>query len=269
MVYHDPAGRMREQIERTLPIITSIFPNVIVQASGTANEQSLRVFQGAGVKVYAARSSTATNGSGIGRLRRHVVEQAVHDTSDSHLIYCDADRVLHWAEYYAEEFRSISEAICQFDFTVLGRTSRAFESHPRTQRDTETIINRLFGQISGFDWNDVTSGARGLSRAAAEAIVAHVDDDELSTDVSWPLYLRRDGARSRWSLGYLETEGLEFETADRFGDKIAAAGGLATWLDRLENDPQEWIARLNLARIEIEAMLPYAQSTGVAHYASR
>ena len=155
----------------------------------------------------------------------------------------------------------------RFDFTVLGRTPRAFESHPHTQRDTETIINRLFGQISGFSWNDVTSGARGLSRAAAEMIVAHVEDDELSTDVSWPLYLQRHGARSArsvWSLGYLETEGLEFETADRFDDEIAVAGGLAAWIDRLENDPQEWVFRFDLARIEIEAMLPYVKSEPVA-----
>ncbi len=203
----------------------------------------------------------------IGRLRRQSVEQALRDTSNSHIIYCDADRVLHWAEFYPAELQTISEAVRRFDFTVLGRTPRAFESHPHTQRDTETIINRLFGQISGFSWNDVTSGARGLSRAAAEMIVAHVEDDELSTDVSWPLYLQQHGARSArsaWSLGYLETEGLEFETADRFGDEIAVAGGLAAWIDRLENDPQEWVFRFDLARIEIEAMLPYVKSEPVA-----
>ncbi len=260
MVYHDPAGRMCEQIERTLPIIMSIFPDVIAQTNATANEQSLLILQRAGVKVYTTQSTSASNGSRIGRLRRQVVEHALRDTHDSYIIYCDADRVLHWAEYYAEEFRATSEAVRKFDFTVLGRTPRAFESHPRTQRDTETIINRLFGQISGFSWNDVTSGARGLSRAAAEVIVAQVEDDELSTDVSWPLYLQQ---HSGWSLGYLETDGLEFETADRFGDEVAAAGGLAAWLDRLENDPREWAARLELARVEVAAMLPYVQSDGM------
>jgi hypothetical protein len=164
------------------------------------------------------------------------------------------------ADELRQSERSISEAVRQFDFTVLGRTPRAFDSHPRTQRDTETVINRLFGQVSGYSWNDVTSGARGVSRAAAEVIVAQVDDDELSTDVSWPLYLQHHGA---WSIGYVETEGLEFETADRFADEVAATG-YAAWLDRLENDPQEWAFRFDLARVGIEALLPYTGTVATA-----
>ena len=109
MVYHDPTGRMREQIERTLPIITSIFPEVIVQASATANEQSLLIFQHAGAAVYSTRSDSAPNGSRIGRLRRQSVEQALRDTSNSHIIYCDADRMLHWAEFYPAELRRLAK----------------------------------------------------------------------------------------------------------------------------------------------------------------
>jgi hypothetical protein len=270
MVYHDPAGRMLDQLNRTLPVIMSMFADVIVRASATANQQGKQLLKAAGAAVFparsvrAARSSPAPNGRhradgiGIGRLRRSVVELAFQHSAASHAIYCDADRVLHWAEFFPDEFRAISEAVRQFDFTVLGRTPRAFESHPRTQRDTETVINRLFGQVSGFSWNDVTSGARGVSRAAAEAIVANVEDDELSTDISWPLYLQHhDG----WSIGYVETEGLEFETADRFADEVAAAGGYAAWLDRLENDPHEWAFRFDLARVEIEALLPYVRNS--------
>lgn len=262
MVYHDPAGRMLDQLARTLPVITSIFAEVIVQASASANQQGVRLLKDAGAHVFPARLTSAPNGPhradgiGIGRLRREVVRLAFQHTTASHAIYCDADRVLHWAEFYPDEFRSISEAVRQFDFTVLGRTPRAFESHPRTQRDTEVIINRLFGQVSGLPWNDVTSGARGLSRAAAEVIVANVADDELSTDISWTMYLHRHGAQRAWSIGYVETEGLEFETADRFADEVSAIG-YAAWLDRLENDPHEWAFRFDLARVEIEALLPY------------
>ena len=263
MVYHDPVGRMLDQLSRTLPAITSIFADVIVQASTAANEHGLRLFEQAGAVISPTRSIPATNGSrwasgaGIGRLRRSVVDLAFRHSAASHAIYCDADRVLHWAEFYADEFRSISEAVRAFDFTVLGRTPRAFDSHPRTQRDTETIINRLFGQVSGFAWNDVTSGARGLSRAAAEVIVANVEDDELSTDISWTMYLHH---HSDSSIGYIATEGLEFETADRFAAEISAIG-YAAWLDRLENDPHEWAFRFDLARVEIEALLPYIQNS--------
>ncbi len=260
LLYHDPAGRLVDQLGRTLPTLTSIFDEVIVQASSRANQRGVQLLRDAGAHVFPARLSSAPNGPhradgiGIGRLRREVVRLAFQHTTASHAIYCDGDRVLHWAEFYPDEFRSISEGVRQFDFTVLGRTPRAFESHPRKQRDTEVIINRLFGQVSGLPWNDVTSGARGLSRAAAEAIVANVEDDELSTDISWTLYVQQNKA---WSIGYLEADGLEFETADRFADEVAAAGGVAAWLNRLENDPHEWAFRFDLARVEIEALLPY------------
>jgi hypothetical protein len=55
-------------------------------------------------------------------------------------------------------------------------------------------------------------------------------------------------------------EGLEFETADRFADEISAIG-FAAWLDRLENDPHEWAFRFDLARVEIEALLPYVRNS--------
>jgi hypothetical protein len=271
MVYHDPAGRMLDQLARTLPVIRSIFADVIVQASATAHQQGKHLLERAGAQVFSARleqsarSASVPNGrwasgAGIGRLRRNTLELAFQHSAASHAIYCDADRVLHWAEFYPDEFRSVSEAVRAFDFTVLGRTPRAFESHPRTQRDTETVINRLFGQVSGFAWDDVTSGARGVSRAAAEVIVAQVEDDELSTDISWPMYLLHHSAQHAWSIGYIETEGLEFETADRFADEISAIG-YAAWLDRLENDPHEWAARFDLARVEIEALLPYVEDS--------
>lgn len=260
---------MLDQLSRTLPVITSIFDEVIVQASATANQQGKYLLERAGAKVFSARLISTPNGShradgiGIGRLRRNTLELASQHSAASHAIYCDADRVLHWAEFYPDEFRAVSEAVRAFDFTVLGRTPRAFESHPRTQRDTETVINRLFGQVSGFAWNDVTSGARGVSRAAAEVIVAQVEDNELSTDISWPMYLQHHGEPRSWSIGYVEAEGLEFETADRFADEVSAIG-YAAWLDRLENDPHEWAFRFDLARVEIEALLPYTETAATA-----
>ena len=39
------------------------------------------------------------------------------------------------------------------------------------------------------------------------------------------------------------TEGLEFETADRYGDQVAAAGGVEAWKARLDADPRRWAER--------------------------
>jgi hypothetical protein len=144
----------------------------------------------------------------------------------------------------------VARRVPEHDFTVLGRTPRAFESHPRIQRDTEAIVNHVFSTVSGHAW-DVTAATRGLSRQAAEAILAGCPDIEVSTDVSWPLYLVRMGG---FTLSYLETDGMEFETPDRYEDQIGQAGGLAQWIARLDADPRNWAHRLDMARVEVEAM---------------
>jgi hypothetical protein len=134
----------------------------------------------------------------------------------------------------------------------LGRTPRAFASHPRIQRDTEAIVNQVFATLSGREW-DVTAAARALSRRAAEAVIHGCPDETVGTDVSWPLFAARAGL----TLGYIATEGLEFETADRHADEVAAAGGLGRWLDQIDANPRRWIERLEIAKIEVEATLPY------------
>ncbi len=62
-----------------------------------------------------------------------------------------------------------------------------------------------------------------------------------------------------FGLGYIATEGLEFETADRFADQIEQAGGLANWMAQLDASPQQWAFRLELARIEVESAVPYTK----------
>jgi hypothetical protein len=143
------------------------------------------------------------------------------------------------------------------DWTILGRTPAAFASHPAVQRDTEALVNRMFGAITGLPW-DVTAAARGLSRRAVDALVAGCPDNAISVDVSWPLHLWRAGS---FTLAYRSVDGLAFETPDRFAPEIAAAGGHAPWLAQLDADPRHWARRLELARVMMTAMEPYAPRT--------
>src|SRR5258706_89934 len=85
---------------------------------------------------------------------------------------------------------------------------------------------------------DLLAGAaRGISRRAAAAILAGCHEQSVGTDVAWPLFLQR---RAGFTIGYYATEGLEFETADRYADQVAAAGGLEAWMAQLDADPQRW-----------------------------
>jgi len=105
--------------------------------------------------------------------------------------------------------------------------------------------------VSGYRW-DITAAARGLSRRVAGAIVEGCLDEGISVDASWPLFIQHAGG---YSLGYIAAEGLEFETGDRNANEISAAGGSASWVDQLDADPHRWSHRLNLARLEVDAML--------------
>jgi len=195
---------------------------------------------------------TQTGFSHIGHFRRATVELALQSACDF-IFYCDFDRALHWMEYHPQELREVTRQITAFDFTVLGRTPRAFATHPRIQRDTEEIINHVFARITDRAW-DVTAASRGLSRRAAEVIVTGCLDDQISVDVTWPLCMQQRGG---FTFGYVETEGLEFETPDRFPGEVAQAGGVAAWSEQLDDDPQHWTNRLELARVEVEAMIPF------------
>ncbi len=253
LIQHDPRGLLFDQTVRALPQLQRLFADMAVHASATTDGHSLEYLAQHRVRVEA--EATQTGFSYIGRFRRAAVELALRD-SDDFILYCDFDRVLHWIEHSPQELAEVAQQIAAHDFTVLGRTPRAFATHPRIQRDTEAIINHVFARVFDQAW-DVTAGARGLSRRAAEAIVAGCLDDQISTDVTWPLFIR---GRGEFSFGYLETEGLEFETPDRYLDEVVRAGGVARWSEQLDDDPQHWAHRLELARIEVEALIPFNQS---------
>jgi hypothetical protein len=254
LIHYDPTGALFEQAVRVLPHLQHIFVDIAVFANAATAPRSIDYLRQHNVRVVAEATQVGLNH--LGWFRRAAVQLALHGPCPF-ILYCDFDRILHWMEFHPQELIDVAQQIDAYDFTILGRTARAFATHPRLQRDTEAIINHVFERITNRAW-DTGAGARGLSRRAAEAIVTGCLDDQISNDVTWPLCLRQRGG---FTLGYIEVEGLEFETADRFPAEVARAGSVARWSEQLDDDPQHWATRLELARIEVEAMLPFVRST--------
>ncbi len=253
VIQYDPNGALFDQTVRVLPRLQQVFSDIAVFANAATAPRSIEYLRQLGARVTAEAAQVGLNH--VGWFRRAAVQLALQGPC-AFILYCDFDRILHWMEFHPQELRDVAQQLARYDFTVLGRTARAFSTHPRIQRDTEAIINHVFERVSGWAW-DTGAGARGLSRRAAEAIVTGCLDDQISNDVTWPLCLRQRGG---FALGHLESEGLEFETPDRFPAEVARAGGVAQWSEQLDDDPQHWANRLELARIEVEAMLPYARN---------
>jgi hypothetical protein len=253
--HHDPDGQMIAQAARVLPALRKRFAALrlfLTPQSAAAAADQLRA---GGADVQVGGSDLPLGHLHLGRWRRAALAAALAGSpAAGHYLFCDFDRALHWAESFPAELDAALRTITAYDCTVIGRTPRAFASHPAAQRETEALANRVFALVSGRSW-DVMAAARGLSRAAAALIVATSTDDSVGSDCSWPLLVRGAGGMH---MGYLETEGMEFETLDRLGDAIDAAGGRQAWIDRFDSDPQQWLARLDLARAEVAAAMAYA-----------
>ena len=189
----------------------------------------------------------------IGTARRAALRAALDDGHDAYLAI-DFDRWLHWAGTYPEELAGLPARIDRQRprrwYACLGRTARAFATHPTVQRLTETVTNSAISLALGRRL-DAVAGASWLSRAGAELILPHSIETTNATDLEWPALIARVDARR---IGMVRCEGLEFETAAFYPDAVATAGGLEAWLRLTYDHPESWRARTQLSADSIAAL---------------
>ncbi len=249
--HHDPDGRLYQQMVRVFPQVAAATDGIAILLTPTSVPLTRDWLRQTSATVLVAEADEPIGHLHLGRWRRGAVQTALAAfPTASHFLFCDLDRVLHWVEYWPDEFTATLAVIPEADVTVLGRTPRAFASHPRAQVATEAIVNEVFARVTGLPW-DVMAAARGLSRRAAELIVTASRDDSIGADCSWLRLAQRAGL----GLAYRVTEGLEFETLDRYLDEVTALGGSQAWLDRFDADPHNWLMRIDLARAAVAAFL--------------
>jgi hypothetical protein len=164
---------------------------------------------------------------------------------------CDFDRWLHWARFWPQELAALPARVVQLGggrrispwYVCLGRTARAFATHPAAQRLPETATNRALSAAAGRPL-DAVAGAAWLTPEAVKIILAGSREPTAATDLEWPaLILQHDPSRLRG----LRCEGLEWETPDFHAAEIMTTGGLAAWTRATFDTPAVWAARLRLA----------------------
>jgi hypothetical protein len=192
--------------------------------------------------VGARLTTNPTNSDELGWQRLRAVREAATLAPAVHL--CDFDRLLHWWRYWPDELDAIIARIQSADLLLLGRTERAWATHPAHQLTTEQQANRLVSRLYGAEV-DVCSGSRGLSRRAVEYLAERGRVHDVGTDGEWPILLRR--AKENFRCEQVLTEGLEFETGDRFPGEVARAGGLAAWNAARDREAERWAFRVRLA----------------------
>jgi hypothetical protein len=250
---HQPTDALDEFTRTALPQLQALYGALVFLCTKTTWAGTLALLRESGAKVHHERQQPVNLG-GIGRVRRRALRLGL-TTEYDHLHLCDFDRILHWAVHYPDELRQVIGEITNYDLLILGRTERAFATHPPYQVETERLANLVFSQVYGQE-RDITSGSRGLSRRAAELLLTHSREEGAGVDAEWPLIV---GCFPELRSGYILCEGLEFETADRCHAEIAQAGGLEHWLKAQSARPELWVQRLRVACEIAEAALRAAE----------
>jgi hypothetical protein len=250
---HQPDERLASLVEAQLPVLANRYAALTAYCSQETHPTILDLLRGHGAAVHVDGGESAGIYR-IGHVRRAAVRAGLR-AGTSHLQMCDFDRAIHWVAHYPQELEAVIASIASYDLLVLGRTDRAWTTHPPYQAETEPLFNRVFALVTGLSW-DVGAGSRGLSRRAVETLLEISQERTVGVDAEWPLLLlKRDGFR----VGYRSCEGLEFETADRFGPEIGAAGGYGAWEAQVSADPDQWVFRLQVALLIAEAAVRYGQ----------
>jgi hypothetical protein len=188
-----------------------------------------------------------------GHARRTSVVKAYHEGHPA-ILYVDLDRWLHWLMTYPDELRGLPARIATESseawYVCLGRTPRAFATHPEVQRVAERATSRAFELVIGREI-DATAGGCCLTADAAELVANHSTEATMGTDLEWPALVWKQDPRR---LATLAVEGLEFETAAFAGEAITAAGGRDAWDAQTYQTPTMWRQRLQLAADSVAAL---------------
>lgn len=241
----NPRGELG-RLQRLLPRLGQVYAQrVIVLKPGTA-PALIETLAQAGVRTF-----TPPEWSG-GRLM--ALTQAL-ETDAAHIHYADMDRLLRWVETRPDEWQAALQSLVQTDYLLMGRSARAYATHPRALVETERISNRVVSQLVGRAV-DVSAGSKGFSRRAAEFLAANCQPGfALGTDGEWTVLLQRAGVH--WQ--YLECDGLDWESADRYQEAAADEAQQAQSAAAYDADPAHWAYRTEVALEVVEQALAASQ----------
>lgn len=241
-ILHDPENRQFNVAKTELNKLGQIYPAIFVIATKKVSSQLIDALRSQGADIKQKDSS-------VGEARRKVLQLGLNKGCDF-FHYCDFDRIIHWIKTFPEELpKSVFPNIQKYDYLIISRTPRAFNTHPEVQQKMEGISSRIFSLYFGQSV-DVNAGCCGVNRQGAELILKHSTASSNATDTEWPAIIQHFGKK----IGIVQVEGLEFETPDYYQEEIRAAGSLEKWMEKEYNTLNNWHSRLCLAWKSTEAI---------------
>lgn len=233
---HDPTGRMIEAIPALASRFRDAFAAIACNISDQTHPEVVRL-----ARELGATMLHPTGLATVGTARRNAVALAL-EQGRPQIIYSDFDHMCRWLERDPAELAMLLTTQPEADVLIMGRSPAALAAEPARVRETEALVNRVYEMITGRA-ADLMFAVRRLSRPAAEAIVAQSRVETLATDADWPLLAERLG----FTVGAATSEALYYRTMDEFGAPA----------DTGDNDPANWIARVEFAALHSTVMRAY------------
>lgn len=247
---HDPELKFMKLMNPILPMIETLFKERIVCCTPSTREEVLNFLKAEGFKVVVGNSMDQV---GNYKLAIQTSLKYITNSKTQKILYIDFDRLIHWLDTYPKELSDVISNNREVDYLHIGRTSRAFETHPRTQKETEGIINEIGSNILGFsETRDIISVCFLISKELGEQIIKIKNNTITGFYSSWPIIFWNIAKLKR----YIEVEGLEWETPDQFKDEIDKIG-YDKWLIKFQS-ANEWRKRVKLLH---EGLLELSQFT--------
>jgi hypothetical protein len=174
---------------------------------------------------------------------RYLALKQTQKTPAPFIHYADLDRLIRWIETRLQEWQEAVEQIQHHDCLVIGRTEKAWDTHPQALRQTENISNQLFSFLLGKNL-DISAGSKGFSRVAVDFILKNSQPGRaLGTDAEWIVLAKRGG----FTIESLLVNGLDWESADRY--RLSAASNESQRVTALAYDAvaENWALRVQVA----------------------
>jgi hypothetical protein len=236
--YHDPQFRLKSLLTSALPKIKSIFSKLTVCCTPATPDEVLKFLIKEDFEVVAGlRMIQVDNYKTAIKL---ALDQIVSPENEK-IFYCDFDRLIHWINTYPDELAKTLKNNSDVEYLHIGRTQRAFSSHPVTQKETEIMVNELGSRILGFsETRDLISVCFLFTKDLGEKILKIKNTTKTGFYGIWPVIFWSSTNQRR----YVENDGLEWETPDQFLPEISNIG-YEDWLKKFQT-PNEWKKRVQL-----------------------
>jgi SAM-dependent methyltransferase len=229
----NPRGEM-ERLNRMLPQLRQLYAHLVVVVPPDAPVELTEELEDLGFTVVVPQDWS---------WGRYMALQKALEQPGEHIHYVDMDRLLHWVETRPEEWRGSVEMLQQADCLVFGRTPAAYATHPQALVQTEMISNLVVSYLLGRTV-DVSAGSKGFSRATAEFLMDHIRPGYVfGMDAEWLVLANRAG----FGLKYVEVDGLDWESADRYQDQAASVELQERAAREYDADPDHWQRRVEVA----------------------